>query len=145
MGIQSALEELTSVDHRATALLRREHEAILGAFREYRDTPPAGRKPVGQQIVMLIEIHDRVERTVVYPSLAPYYGPLIRAFLTEHDQVSACIAFRVIAQHDLTGAHAFSGDARIGLQAHAKVGSGAAGIACRGAPERSAEARLHFR
>src|SRR5437773_4269634 len=92
MGIQSALEELTSVDHRATALLRREHEAILGAFREYRDTPPAGRKPVGQQIVMLIEIHDRGERTVVYPSLAPYYGPLIRAFLTEHDQVSACIA-----------------------------------------------------
>src|SRR5947207_2732576 len=33
MDIPSALEELTSIDHRATALLRREHEAILGAFR----------------------------------------------------------------------------------------------------------------
>jgi len=41
-----------------------------------------------------VEIHDRVERSVVYPALAPYYGPLIRAFLTEHDEISSCIAMR---------------------------------------------------
>src|SRR4051794_9227137 len=40
MDLQSALEDLTSVDHRATALLRREHEVILSAFRQFRD---AGR------------------------------------------------------------------------------------------------------
>jgi Hemerythrin HHE cation binding domain len=92
MDLQSALEDLTSSDHRATALLRREHEAILAAFREYRDAQRGPREAVGQQIAMLIEIHDRVEHTVVYPALAPYYGPLVRAFLTEHDQISSCIA-----------------------------------------------------
>jgi hypothetical protein len=92
MDLQGALEELTSIDHRATALLRREHEAILAAFREYRDALGEPREPIAQQIAVLVEIHDRVERTVVYPALAPYYGPLIRAFLTEHDQISSCIA-----------------------------------------------------
>ena len=92
MDIPSALEELTSIDHRATALLRREHEAILGAFREYRDASRGTRETIGQQIAVLIEIHDRVERAVVYPALAPYYGPLIRAFLAEHDEISSCIA-----------------------------------------------------
>jgi len=92
VDIQSALEELTSIDHRATALLRREHEAILGAFREYHDASRGAREAIGQQIAVLIEIHDRVERAVVYPALAPYYGPLIRAFLTEHDQISSCVA-----------------------------------------------------
>ena len=92
VDIQSALEELTSIDHRATALLRREHEAILGAFREYHDASRGAREAIGQQIAVLIEIHDRVERAVLYPALAPYYGPLIRAFLTEHDQISSCVA-----------------------------------------------------
>ena len=92
MDIPSALEELTSIDHRATALLRREHEAILGAFREYRDASRGTRETIGQQIAVLIEIHDRVERAVVYPALAPYYGPLIRAFLAEHEEISSCIA-----------------------------------------------------
>jgi Hemerythrin HHE cation binding domain len=92
MDIQSALEELTSIDHRATALLRREHEAILGAFREYRDAPRDRRAAISQHIAMLVEIQDRIEHTVVYPALAPYYGPLIRAFLTEHDQIRSCIA-----------------------------------------------------
>jgi len=94
MDLQSALEELTSIDHRATALLRREHEAILAAFREYRDASLDSREAITQQLAMLIEIHDRVERSVVYPALAPYYGPLIRAFLTEHDEISSCIAMR---------------------------------------------------
>jgi hypothetical protein len=92
MDLQSALEELTSIDHRATALLRREHEAILAAFREYRDASGGPREAIAQQIAVLIEIHDRIERSVVYPALAPYCGPLIRAFLTEHDQLSSCIA-----------------------------------------------------
>jgi hypothetical protein len=92
MDPQSALEDLTSIDHRATALLRREHEAILAAFRQYRDAFRGPREAITQQIAALIEIHDRVERSIVYPALAPYYGPLIRAFLTEHDQMSSCIA-----------------------------------------------------
>src|SRR5439155_8228798 len=92
MDIQSALEELTSVDHRATALLRREHEAILRAFRDYRDASRGSRDAIAQQIAVLIDIHDRVEHAVVYPAFAPYYGPLIRAFLTEHEQISACVA-----------------------------------------------------
>jgi hypothetical protein len=75
--------------------LRREHEAILGAFREYRDAwrnPHDPRDAIVQHIGMMIEMHDRVERTILYPSLAPYYGPLIRAFLTEHDEMTSCIA-----------------------------------------------------
>jgi hemerythrin HHE cation binding domain-containing protein len=92
MDLQSALEDLTSNDHRATALLRREHEAILGAFREYHDAARGPRETIAQRIAVLIEIHDRVERSVVYPALVPYYGPLVRAFLTEHDQISSRIA-----------------------------------------------------
>ena len=87
MDLQSALEDLTSSDHRATALLRREHEAILAAFREYHDASRGPREAIAPQIAMLIEVHDRVEHAVVYPALAPYYGPLVRAFLTEHDQI----------------------------------------------------------
>src|SRR5437868_14246857 len=87
MDLQSALEELTGSDHRAKTLLRREHEAILAAFRDYRDASRGPREVVAQQIAVLIEIHDRVERSVVYPALVPYYGPLVRAFVTEHDQL----------------------------------------------------------
>jgi Hemerythrin HHE cation binding domain len=92
MDIQSALEDLTSVDHRATALLRREHEVILSAFRQFRDAARGPRDPrqaIEQQIAALIEMHDRVERTVVYPALAPYYGPLVRALTAEHDEIAA--------------------------------------------------------
>ncbi len=92
MDLQSALEDLTSSDHRATALLRREHEAILAAFRDFRDASRGPRGAIAQQIAVLIEIHDRVEHSVVYPALAPYYGPLVRAFLTEHDQIRSCVA-----------------------------------------------------
>ena len=95
MDLQSALDDFTSSDHRATALLRREHEVILGAFREYRDASRAARDPreaIAQHIAALIDLHDRVERAVVYPALSPYYGPLVRAFLTEHDEVASCIA-----------------------------------------------------
>jgi hypothetical protein len=94
MDIQSALEDLTSVDHRATALLRREHEVILGAFRQFRDAAHGTgdpREAIGQQIAILIELHDRVERTVVYPALAPYHGPLVRALMAEHDEIAACV------------------------------------------------------
>ena len=94
MDLQSALENLTSVDHRATALLRREHEVILAAFRQFRDAarnPRNTRQAMVQQIALLIELHDRVERSVVYPAFAPYYGPLIRALTTEHDEIAACV------------------------------------------------------
>jgi len=95
MDIPSALEDLSSTDHRATALLRREHEVVLAAFRQLREAPRAGRRPreaIAQRIAVLLELHDRVERTIVYPALAPYYGPLVRALMAEHDQIAACIA-----------------------------------------------------
>jgi hemerythrin-like domain-containing protein len=95
VDIQSALEDLTSVDHRATALLRREHEMILRAFRQFRDAAAGPREPreaIAQQIGVLFELHDRVERTIVYPELAPYYGPLVRALLTEHDEIVSTLA-----------------------------------------------------
>lgn len=95
MDLQSALEELTSFDHRASALLRRDHEVILAAFRQYREAAPSDASPRGaiaQRIGALLELHDRVEHSVVYPALAPYYAPLIRAFLTEHEQINECIA-----------------------------------------------------
>ena len=95
MDLQSALEDLTSVDHRATALLRREHEVILGAFRQFRDAARGARdtrETIGQRIGALLELHDRVEHTVVYPALAPYYGPLVRALAAEHDQIASCLA-----------------------------------------------------
>jgi Hemerythrin HHE cation binding domain len=95
MDIPSALEDLTSTDHRATALLRREHEVILGAFRQLREAPRGARDPreaSAQRIAVLLELHDRVERSIVYPALAPYYGPLVRALTVEHDEIMKCIA-----------------------------------------------------
>ena len=86
------LEDLTSEDRRATALLRREHEVILAAFRQYHDAacgPRSPREAIAQEIGSLLEMHDRVERTVVYRALAPYHGPLIRAFMAEHDELAA--------------------------------------------------------
>jgi len=95
MDIPSALEDLTSVDHRATALLRREHEVILAALRPFHDAPKGARDPrdaITQRVAVLLELHDRVERAIVYPALSPYYGPLVRALTVEHDQIAACIA-----------------------------------------------------
>jgi Hemerythrin HHE cation binding domain len=95
MDIPSALEDLTSTDHRATALLRREHEVILGAFRQLREAPLGARDPreaSAQRIAVLLELHDRVERSIVYPALAPYCGPLVRALTVEHDEIMKCIA-----------------------------------------------------
>ncbi|HEY2818589.1 MAG TPA: hemerythrin domain-containing protein [Casimicrobiaceae bacterium] len=95
MDIPSALEDLTSIDHRATALLRREHEVILGAFRQFHDAPRGAHDPrdaIVQRIGVVLEFHERVERAIVYPALAPYYGPLVRALTVEHDQIAACIA-----------------------------------------------------
>ncbi len=42
-------------------------------------------------------------------------------------EIDARVAFGVVAEHDFAGAHGFGGDAGIGLQTDAEVGSGAAG------------------
>jgi len=103
VNLRSALEGLSSVDHRATTLLRREHESIRAAFRTYHATSPLAHEAlerIAHEIAWLIELEDGVDRNVVYPALEPYFPPLIRALTVEHDELLEQIGtVRACARH----------------------------------------------
>jgi hypothetical protein len=85
----------TSEDHRATVLLRQEHEILLDLFRRQRETalePAMSREKLQREILTLIELIDRIEREVFFPALPSEYEPLVRSFVADHDVLVRCLA-----------------------------------------------------
>jgi hypothetical protein len=85
----------TSEDHRATVLLRQEHEILLDLFRRQREPalePAMRREDLQREILTLIELIDRIEREVFFPALPSQYGPLVRSFVADHDVLARCLA-----------------------------------------------------
>src|SRR5207237_4539163 len=85
----------TSEDHRATVLLRHEHEILLHLFRRQRELtlePDLSREALQREIIALIELIDRIEREVFFPALPAEYRALVRSFVADHDVLARCVA-----------------------------------------------------
>lgn len=83
----------SSVDHRATVLLRHEHELLLELFRRQRaaEADPAERNGLQQRIEALLDLMGRVEREVLFPALPAQYAALVHAFTAGHAALSGCV------------------------------------------------------
>jgi hypothetical protein len=85
----------SSEDHRATVLLRQEHETLLGLFRRQREPalePTVSREELQRSVLSLMELIDRIEREVFFPALPSEYAALVRAFVVDHDGLARCLA-----------------------------------------------------
>jgi hypothetical protein len=85
----------TSEDHRATVLLRHEHEKLLGMFRRQHQPslePDVTRDGLDAEIVATLEMIDRIERDVFFPALPAQYTALVRACMATHDHMAHCAA-----------------------------------------------------
>ena len=85
----------SSEDHRATVLLRQEHERLLALFRRQHETetsPGTTRDMVQADIVATLTLIDRIERDVFFPALPSHYAALVRACEARHDGLVNCAA-----------------------------------------------------
>jgi len=82
----------TSVDRRATVLLRHEHALLLDLFRRQRVPGEAvDGEWLQQRIMDLVELMGRMEHDVLFPALPAHYAPLVGAFEAEHAAVAGCV------------------------------------------------------
>jgi hypothetical protein len=84
----------SSADHRATVLLRHEHQALLELFRRQREpADPADRRDVVKAAIegLLDDLH-RIERNVLFPALPTEYEAVVRAFLADQHALEQCLA-----------------------------------------------------
>jgi outer membrane protein OmpA-like peptidoglycan-associated protein len=94
MGQSSEWSGRSSADHRATVLLRQEHQALLDLFRRQREPtePVATREALQAAIVdLLAQIRD-AERNVLFPALPSEYEAVVQAFLVDQQMLEQCLA-----------------------------------------------------
>jgi hemerythrin HHE cation binding domain-containing protein len=84
----------TSADHRATVLLRHEHQALLDLFRRQREPAEQAdaREALQASIVDLLDRIRHVERDIVFPALPSEYEALVQAFLADQQMLEQCLA-----------------------------------------------------
>jgi hypothetical protein len=95
MDLSSEWAGQSSEDHRATVLLRQEHQTLLELFRMQHDpgaAPLGGRDALQAEIVALVELIGRIEREVFFPALPSEYTALVRSFAADYDNLSRCLA-----------------------------------------------------
>ena len=84
----------SSADHRATVLLRHEHQALLELFRRQREpTDPSDRRDALQAAIedLLDQLH-KIERDVLFPALPSEYEAVVQAFLVDQHVLEQCLA-----------------------------------------------------
>jgi hypothetical protein len=84
----------SSQDHRATVLLRQEHERLLDLFRRQHEPvldPPTDRQSLEVEIVAVIDLIDRVADEVLFHALPDDYAPQVRTLAAEHRDLSRCL------------------------------------------------------
>ena len=93
----------TSEDHRATVLLRQEHETLLAMFRRQRapansthDTRDALQDAIAATLDMIL----CMERDVFFPALPTHYGALLRACAASREGLANRMA---LMRHHLPG------------------------------------------
>ena len=95
MALSTEWAGQSSADHRATVLLRHEHEALLELFRRLHDTavePGVTRDSLQAEIVVMLDLIVRIERDVFFPALPSEYRALVQAFAADHDGMASCAA-----------------------------------------------------
>ena len=84
----------SSADHRATVLLRREHQALLELFRRQREpADPSDRRDTLQAAIedLLDQLH-KIERDVLFPALPSEYEAVVQTFLVDQHVLEQCLA-----------------------------------------------------
>jgi hemerythrin-like domain-containing protein len=84
----------SSADHRATVLLRHEHQALLELFRRQREpADPSDRRDTLQAAIedLLDQLH-KIERDVLFPALPSEYEAVVQAFLVDQHVLEQCLA-----------------------------------------------------
>ena len=84
---------VTSEDHRATVLLRHEHEKLLAMFRRQREPalePEVTRATLDADIISTLATIARIERDVFFPALPSQYTALVRACVATLDDLATC-------------------------------------------------------
>jgi iron-sulfur cluster repair protein YtfE (RIC family) len=93
MDLDSALTDKPAEGASATDILRADHAELRRLFAEYR-TPGEGehaRKVLSQAIAMQIELHDTIEREIIYPVSRKHDPEAIDRALREHDEMVRAI------------------------------------------------------
>jgi hypothetical protein len=78
----------------ATAVLRRDHQALRKAFLQYRElmnTSAPQRAGVAQDICMQLEMHFAITREVFYPAMESVAAPLVGESLQAHEDILECV------------------------------------------------------
>ena len=93
MDLQAALdgENIGNTDS-ATAILKRDHQAMRKAFAKYREfmnDVAAQRAAVAQDICMQFELHFAVTREIFYPAMGGH--ELVRELLEAQEDVQECV------------------------------------------------------
>ena len=93
MTIASEWAGDSSIDHRATVLLRHEHALLLELFRrQHAPADAADGRALQERIIDLVELVGRMERDVLFPALPGRYAALVSAFEADHVAVAGCLA-----------------------------------------------------
>ena len=84
----------SSADHRATVLLRQEHQALLELFRRQREPadPSDDRDALQSAIEDLLDQLHHIERDVLFPALPSEYEAVVQAFLVDQHVLEQCLA-----------------------------------------------------
>ena len=95
MDLQSATDgEYAGDDDSATAVLRRDHQAVRKLFAHYRELMNSAspqRAAVAQDIGMHFELHFAVTRDLYYPALNPDHAEVIHELLNAQEDIQQCI------------------------------------------------------
>ena len=95
MDLQAAADgENLGDDESATALLRRDHQALRKAFVHYRelmDGAAAERAGVAQGISMQLELHFAVTREIFYPAMAQREARLVHELKHAQEDIEECV------------------------------------------------------
>jgi hypothetical protein len=104
MDLQAAANgENHGDDESATALLRREHQALRKAFVHYRelmDGSTTQRAALAQDISMRFELHFAVTKEIFYPAMAARAGTMVEALLRAQEDIGECMAVLRAARMD---------------------------------------------
>jgi len=94
MDLDSALADKPAEGATATDILRADHDEVDRLFADYAraDGEVHARRLALKTLCMQLELHDRLEQSVVYPALREIVPDLADAAIREHAEIRNLIA-----------------------------------------------------
>jgi iron-sulfur cluster repair protein YtfE (RIC family) len=93
MDLDTALTDKPGEGASATDILRADHQEVRRLFGEQRraGTDEHAARVLAQDLCMQIELHDRIERDVLYPVLRDIEAGWAREALAAHDEIARAL------------------------------------------------------